>query len=369
MDLRIFVEDDVLKMAEKRIKFIFDEFPDYMVMYSGGKDSEVVLDLVTKEAKRRNRLPVKVMFLDQELEWNSTIDRMKDVMYRDYVEPYWLQIPFWLGNASSNSIKWFGCWDEKEKDKWVRDKDPISIKVNKTGLDKMFAKILRRATYCYVTRDKCALFYGIRAEESPKRTLAMTDAITYKGISWAGKQLDKAEQYVFAPIYDWGYRDVWKYIYDNKLTYSKMYDIVYKMGLPAQKMRVSAIMHEQARSSIQMIQDIEPEIYDKVCNRLHGIDAAGKLRKDVYAIEKIPAMFPTPDHYIAHLLNTLVKNPKDRQQYAHMFNIQNTRWIKRHKLTKEQILSLKLTQANAIMCGDITGVTLDDLRISFNYKK
>ena len=40
-------------------------------------------------------------YTDKELEWESTIDLVKKVMYREDVEPMWLQIPFKLFNATS----------------------------------------------------------------------------------------------------------------------------------------------------------------------------------------------------------------------------------------------------------------------------
>ena len=67
--MRIYLADNVVEAGLKRIERLFNEFPNVIVSFSGGKDSTVTLALAYKVAKKLNRLPLKVMWLDQEAEW------------------------------------------------------------------------------------------------------------------------------------------------------------------------------------------------------------------------------------------------------------------------------------------------------------
>lgn len=59
----------VFDEALNRIRFVFDECDDIIVSMSGGKDSCVLFNLAMIVAKEKNRLPLKVFWLDQEAEW------------------------------------------------------------------------------------------------------------------------------------------------------------------------------------------------------------------------------------------------------------------------------------------------------------
>jgi len=75
--MKIYSKQTVYEAALDRIRFIFDEFPNVIVGVSGGKDSTVVFQLALIVAREKNRLPLKTMFLDQEAEWQATIDQIK----------------------------------------------------------------------------------------------------------------------------------------------------------------------------------------------------------------------------------------------------------------------------------------------------
>ena len=78
--MKLYKSTNVFDEALKRINWLFDEFENIVVGCSGGKDSTVVLNLCLKVAEERNRLPLTVMFIDQEAEWQHTIDYMKTVL-------------------------------------------------------------------------------------------------------------------------------------------------------------------------------------------------------------------------------------------------------------------------------------------------
>ena len=63
---------------------------------SGGKDSTTIFHLCLDVAKEKNRLPLKVLFVDQEAEFQATIDYIETIMIDARVDPLWFQIPIKL---------------------------------------------------------------------------------------------------------------------------------------------------------------------------------------------------------------------------------------------------------------------------------
>lgn len=251
----IYTDENVFDAAKKRISFLFDEFETVVVSMSGGKDSCVVYNLCMEEAERRGRLPLPVVFLDQEAEWQMTIDYMRKIMYDPRVKPYWLQCPVKLFNATSHEKdNWLFCW--RDGDNWMREKEPIAIKENKYGTDR-FAKLLDRVIEVEYEGIPVANVAGIRCEESPGRRAGLTGLATYKYVTWGA--VTTKDHYVFSPIYDWSYTDVWKAIFDNGWEYNRVYDYFYRYGVPVTRMRVSNLNHETAVSSLYHLQEIEPD--------------------------------------------------------------------------------------------------------------
>ena len=91
--MKIFLEHNVYEGALARIRYLFNEFENLYVNFSGGKDSTVLLKLTIQVATEMGRLPVKAMFLDQECEWECVIEFMRRTAKRDEVEFSWLQVP------------------------------------------------------------------------------------------------------------------------------------------------------------------------------------------------------------------------------------------------------------------------------------
>ncbi|NBQ17949.1 phosphoadenosine phosphosulfate sulfotransferase, partial [bacterium] len=94
--MKIYSNQTTYEAGLDRIRWLFDEFPNVIVGVSGGKDSTVVYNLALQVAKEKNRLPLKCLFVDQEAEWQATIDTIRDIMENPDVEPLWYQMPIKL---------------------------------------------------------------------------------------------------------------------------------------------------------------------------------------------------------------------------------------------------------------------------------
>lgn len=126
---QVYIADDVLTAAKRRISYVFDEFENIVVSISGGKDSTVLAHLALVEAHRRGR-KIGLFFLDEEVVYQSTIDQIEYLMnlYPENTIPLWLQIEFHLTNATSYNEGQLICWERGKSDIWMRPKHPKAIK-------------------------------------------------------------------------------------------------------------------------------------------------------------------------------------------------------------------------------------------------
>ena len=318
--MKIFLNQNVYDAAIERIEYLFDEFENIVVSFSGGKDSTVTLELALEVARRRKRLPLKVYFLDQEAEWRSVIEYVGEVMHRGEIDPLWIQVPIFLPNSLSQDEPFLITWEPGKK--WMREKDPIAIqdghvlkgeaeKEAKTGY--WYTYFIKSMEQLFPDQPACFLA-GMRAEESPKRLAGLTTGQTYKAITW-GKKLNEAiHHYTFYPIFDWCVGDVWKYIHDNDHPYCKIYDEFYRYGLPIKDMRVSNLHHESAIKSLFYLHELEGDTWEALDQRLNGINQAKHIdESDMIKVKNLPFMFESWIEYRDYLTEKLITDEKHRE--------------------------------------------------------
>jgi predicted phosphoadenosine phosphosulfate sulfurtransferase len=317
--LRIYSAQSVVDAAYERIEWIMREFGRQVVVrVSGGKDSTVILAIALAVARELDLLPLKVYWLDQEAEWDSTVEIVREWMYRDEVEPLWLQVPFRIFNASSQYDHWLKAWDPDAADRWIHERDPIALTENVYGTDR-FVKLFGASLAYHLGERPAASIAGVRCEESPNRRKGLTHHTSYKWVTWGNVEDKKLGHYTFYPIFDWHYRDVWKFIFERGLRYSTHYDTLYRAGIDVRHMRVSNLHHETAVNSLFQLQEFEPDTYDRLVARIGGIDMAGKLGAADYFPSELPFMFEDWRDYRDYLLAELV-DAEYRPFLAKLFN-------------------------------------------------
>lgn len=311
-----YFKHDVYEGALQRISYLFDEFDQVVVSFSGGKDSTAILNLALEIAGDKCKLPLPVMFLDQEAEWQSVIDYAKVVMDDHRVKPYWLQVPIRLFNATSAENTWLHCWAEGEQ--WMREKEPYAIKSNVYGTDRFHDFFPKFLEYHYPDQS-VAMLTGVRAEESPNRRAGLTNKATYKHITYGKVYNQKLKHFSFHPLYDWSWRDIWKAIHDNEWSYAKTYDYYYRYGIEPRKMRISNLHHETAVHQLYYLQEIEGETWDKLTKRLGGINQARHFsRQEMFKCERLPYMFRDWMEYRDYLLSKFIQ-PDKQEIFARKF--------------------------------------------------
>lgn len=315
--MKVFTGENVYEAAKKRLNYLFDEFEDIYVSVSGGKDSTVALFMTLEVARERGR-KIGVFFLDQEFEYEATINLIREWMHLPDVVPYWLQAPLRMYNANSPTMPYVEIWDEERRDTWMREKEPDSIQVPFSA-ERRFHKTMEAFTDWRqeVTSLKTCCITGMRAEESFNRFRATTSGITYKNITWGRKN---KKTVTFHPFYDWTFRDVWKYINDNNLKYNSVYDKFYQLGLPINEMRVSNLIHEYTIATVIYLAEVEPQTYEKLTRALPGISTSAKFAED-FIPKKYPDVFSSWKEYRDYLVETIVA-PEYREGFKKVWEKQ-----------------------------------------------
>lgn len=296
---KMYLNKTVDVALRERIEWIFDRFETVVVSISGGKDSTVLFDAARKEAERRGR-QIHAFFLDQEAEYQATIEHIRHLMAQPSVVPLWYQVPIRMANATSYDEPFLHAWGPGED--WVREREPNSIH-EATGAPDRFMKFFDwfEAQYDAATTG---FLVGLRAEESLNRYRTVVSYPAIPDVPWSSWGGTKAIK--LYPLYDFTFEDIWTYLGKFKVPYNKAYDRMWIKGFGIHSMRVSNLIHEKAYQCLATLQEFEPETWEKLQSRISGVHAAGIYAKSstVYSLRARPPAFKTWKAYRDFLLET-----------------------------------------------------------------
>ena len=348
--MKKYLEKNVYEALQDRLKFIFDNFDNIYVSFSGGKDSGLLLNMVLSY-KRRNKIAKKIGVFHQDFEaqYQTTTDfvsRMFENNLRD-IEPYWVCLPMGSRCAVSNYQMYWYPWDPDKEELWVRPmpKMPYIINMDNNPFDFYRYKMVQEDLYAefgeWYSRQKkgktiCLL--GIRADESLNRYRAYANdrKTIMQGNQWTTKM---GENWWNAyPIYDWTTKDVWiangKFDYD----YNRIYDLFWKAGLSISQMRVASPYHESAKESLNLYRVLEPATWVRVVSRVQGANF-GAIYGSSHALGARKIELP-PGHtwrsYVKFLLATLPEAM--RGNYIEKFKTSIRFWWKKGGVVDEEAI-------------------------------
>ncbi len=310
-------DKNVYEATLERIEYIFNEFENVLVAFSGGKDSGVALNIAYDYAKEHNLLNKLAMYhLDYEAQYQMTTDYVTETFERlNDIKRYWLCLPVGANcGCRMDSDSWIP-WEKAKEDIWVRqmpdvpyliteDNVPFSMTVGQRDYDVQdnFSKWFAQEN------GTTAVIVGIRATESLDRFRAVSSdkkINIYDNKKWTTKYNDNL---VLAyPIYDWETRDIWIYNAKFLKPYNHLYDLYYQAGLSIDEMRVANPFHSCGEDYLKLYKVIDPINWGKMVGRVNGVNMVG-LYGGTTAMgwRKITK----PDHftwkeYCFFLLNTL----------------------------------------------------------------
>lgn len=322
---REYLAQNVYEALQQRLHFLFQEFDNIFVSFSGGKDSGLLLNIVLDFQKKYypNRR-IGVFHQDFEAQYSVTTEYVERTMTRieKDAELYWVCLPMAVRTALSSYQMYWYPWDEEKKDAWVRpmpehpyvinqENNPITTyryRMHQEDLAKQFCRWYRLSH----NKGRTVALLGIRADESIQRYSGFLNRkYGYKGTCWISRQFK--DVWCASPLYDWTTRDVWHANYAFQYDYNRLYDLYYMAGLKPSQMRVASPFNDYAKDSLNLYRVIDPEIWVKLVGRVRGANFTaiyGKSKAMGYKNITLPEGH-TWESYTRFLLATLPARLRD----------------------------------------------------------
>lgn len=313
---RVYKTKNVYEATQERLDFIFSNFENVYLSFSGGKDSGVMLNLVLDYIKKNNiKKKIGIQIMDNEANYEYSLEYMERMIEanREHLDVYWCCMPITLPcTVSAYEIDW-QCWGKKDQHRWVRPMPSMDYVVNFDNhpFGDRFVENMHYDEFWdmfaewYSQGKRTANLIGIRTQESLNRYRAIMNAEKemLHGKAWTKKNTEHV--YNVYPIYDWKTRDIWianaKFDWD----YNKLYDTFYMAGVPVEKMRVASPFMSESKSSLNLYRVIDGHTWARLCARVQGANFIATYGKQLnYRSFKLPEGH-TWKSFVKFLLDTL----------------------------------------------------------------
>lgn len=369
--VREYLQQNVYEALQNRLKFIFEEFDNIFVSFSGGKDSGLLLNLVLDY--RRKYFPEKklgVFHQDFEAQYTVTTEYIERTFERikDEVEPYWVCLPMATRTALSSYEMFWYPWDDTKEECWVRKmpqkeyvinlkNNPMTTyryRMHQEDLAKQFGRWYRLSH----GEGKTVCLLGMRAEESLQRYSGfLNKKYGYKEECWISRQFK--EVWCASPLYDWSLQDIWHAIYLFDYDYNGLYDLYYKAGLKVSQMRVASPFNDYSKDSLNLYRVIDPDMWVKLVGRVRGANFAsiyGRTKAMGYRNVTLPEGH-TWKSYTIFLLDTLPT--RLRNNYVKKFNTSIRFWHNTGGGLDEETIQELLDHGYEIQRNGVSNYTLN----------
>ena len=324
---REYLSQNVYDALQERLHFLFHEFDNIFLSFSGGKDSGLLLNLLLDF--RKKYYPERVIGIfhqDFEAQYSVTTEYVEKTFHRleqeENLELYWVCLPMATRTALSHYEMYWYPWDDTREDIWVRPmpkhpyvihlkNNPITTyryKMHQEDLAKQFARWYRISH----ENKKTVCLLGMRTDESLHRYSGILNKkYGYKDTCWISSQFKNV--WCASPLYDWSVSDVWHANYLFNYEYNHLYDLYYMAGLKPEQMRVASPFNDYAKDSLNLYRVIDPQIWVKLVGRVQGANFTAiysRTKAMGYKNLTLPEGH-TWESYTHFLLSTLPKRLRD----------------------------------------------------------
>ena len=367
---REYTNDNVYEAVQKRLKFIFEEFDNILISFSGGKNSGLLLNMTLDfQKKYYPDKKIGVFHQDFEAQYNFTTEYVERTFERikDEVEPYWVCLPMATRTAVSSYEMYWYPWDDTKEQLWVRPmpKHPYVINMNNNPMttyhyrmhQEDLAKQFCRWYRISHDKKKTVCLLGTRADESVQRYSAVfRKKYGYEGSCWISRQFK--DVWTATPLYDWSKSDVWHANYLFDYDYNKLYDLYYKAGLTLDQMRVASPFNDYAKDSLNLYRVLDPEMWTKIVGRVRGANFGaiyGRSKALAYKKLTLPEGH-TWESYTKFLLDTLP--PRMRNNYIKKFKTSIDFWHNTGGGLEEHVIQELIDRGYNIRRNGVSNYTL-----------
>ena len=330
---REYLSKNVFEALQERFHFLFNEFDNIFISFSGGKDSGLLLNLLLDFRKKYYpNKTIGVFHQDFEAQYSVTTEYIEKTFSRlekeENVELYWVCLPMATRTALSSYEMYWYPWDDTKEEIWVRpmpkhpyvihlENNPITTyhyKMHQEDLAKQFGRWYRLSH----KNKKTVCLLGMRSDESLQRYSGILNKkYGYKDTCWISNQFK--DVWCASPLYDWSTGDVWHANYSFGYEYNRLYDLYYMAGLKPDQMRVASPFNDYAKDSLNLYRVIDPKIWVKLVGRVQGANFTAiyaRTKAMGYKNLTLPEGH-TWESYTHFLLSTLP--PRLRNNYIQKF--------------------------------------------------
>lgn len=330
---REYLSKNVFQALQERFHFLFNEFDNIFISFSGGKDSGLLLNLLLDFRKKYYpNKTIGVFHQDFEAQYSVTTEYIEKTFSRlekeENVELYWVCLPMATRTALSSYEMYWYPWDDTKEEIWVRpmpkhpyvihlENNPITTyhyKMHQEDLAKQFGRWYRLSH----ENKKTVCLLGMRSDESLQRYSGILNKkYGYKDTCWISNQFK--DVWCASPLYDWSTGDVWHANYSFEYEYNRLYDLYYMAGLKPDQMRVASPFNDYAKDSLNLYRVIDPKIWVKLVGRVQGANFTAiyaRTKAMGYKNLTLPEGH-TWESYTHFLLSTLP--PRLRNNYIQKF--------------------------------------------------
>lgn len=257
---KVELDVDVLTATKQRIINIFNSGNKIRMSFSGGKDSIVLADIVYNlcVSGQVDKSLLNVVFIDEEAMYDDVINivlswRKRFMQIGVKFDWYCMQYKHFNCLNSLMQEESFICWDETQKDNWVRKPPVFAIRKHSLLAERQdnyqafLTKLDKQNGYLSIT--------GIRISESIQRQQNI-----------ASMKTNVSGNSCF-PIYDWTDKDIWLYIYKFNIKIPDAYENMYRIGISKNKLRISQFFSIDTAKSLVSMSEMYPDLMERVQKR------------------------------------------------------------------------------------------------------